>query len=233
MLQFANGRMPFPYGNSNGPTLSIRTHTMTTTQAAQQLLFLPLLWFFFVGGIFSLTVGIGLICASGRTFSFFDAMNRWVSFRQAGKPMAIPINSWPFFERNRRWIALVFILASLFSIWNLTTQLHLQNMIAVFSLRFGAPPSFIAWIVGSLWWLLLIGSVTAIGFGIALGYFPKAMDRMEQWSSRWYSSRHVTKEAEAMHTPLDQLTLNHPRAVGAFIVAAALANVVAIGARLF
>lgn len=207
------------------------THTMT--QAVQQLLVPPLLWFFFIGGVFSIAVGIGLVGFSSRMFSLFDIMNRWVSFRKASKPMAIQRESWPFVERHRRWFALVFIVASLFSIVNLVSRIDMPRLGILASAKLQVPLSYVEWMLSSMWWFLLLGSVLTIMVGIALGFFPAAMGKLEKQSGRWYSSRNLAKGADTMHTPLDKLVLKHPRILGAIIVIAALVNVVAVGNHLF
>lgn len=203
------------------------------TQAVQQLLVPPLLWFFFIGGIFSVAVGIGLICFSARMFSMFEIMNRWVSFRRALKPVAIQRDSWPFVERHRRWFALVFIVASIFSIFNLIAQIDIHQVSSLANGKLKISPVFVEWIVSSMWWFLLIGSVVTIAVGVVLGFFPEAMRRLETQSGRWYSTRHVSKGMDAMHTPLDKLVFKHPRIFGAVIVVAALVNLIVVGRRLF
>ena len=206
--------------------------TLTLTQAGQQTLVPAILWFFLIGAIFSLVVGIGLMCASSRMFPWFNTMNRWVSLREAGKPMAVPRDSWPFFERHRRWIAVVFIAGGLLSILNLILRLDLPTMIGITSAKVHMSTGFIAWLMSSMWWLLLLGSALAIVVGVMLGFFPKTIARLEQLSNRWYSTRHVAKSADVMHNPLDRLVARYPRALGAFIAIAALINVVLIGMRL-
>lgn len=205
---------------------------MTTTQAVQQLLFPPVLWFFFIGGIFSIAVGIGLIGFSSRTYVLFERMNRWVSFRQASRPMAVPRDSWPFIERHRRWFALVFVVAGIFSVYNLIWRLDIGKLVVMASGKYQVPAVFAAWLAASAWWFLLIGSVVTVLVGIGLGFFPAAVKRVEQWSDSWYSSRHVTRQADVMHTPLDRLAMRHPRWLGLAIVVVATGNVIAIGNRL-
>jgi hypothetical protein len=207
--------------------------TLTMMQAAQQLLVAPLLWFFFFGGLVSLVVGIGLIFASGRTFTLFETMNRWVSFRKATKPLAIPRDSWPFIDRHRHLIAAAIAGGGALSILGLTLRLDLPKLVGVASLKFHVPISFIAWLASSVWWLLLVGSIVAVGVGIALGFFPNSLKQLDRWSNQWYSTRHIAKSADTMHTPLDQLARRHPRPMGIFIVVAALASVAVIGNRLF
>ncbi len=209
--------------------------TPVTTQVIN-LIVPPVLWFFFIGGIFSMAIGIGLICFSSRVYQLFDRMNRWVSFRQVSKPMAIPRDSWPFMERNRRWIALVFIVASLLSIANLLWRLDaaaLAGMAGLASVKYHVPRAFAIWLITSAWWFLLIGSGVAALVGVGLGFFPQTVKRVEQWPGLWFSPRNMTKGAETQYTPLDKLALTHPRWLGTIIVVVALGNVIAIGHRLF
>jgi hypothetical protein len=206
---------------------------MTTTQAAQQLFGPSLLWFCFLGGLFALAVGVGLVCFSSRTFAVFERMNRWISFRKGFKPMAVPRDSWPFIERHRRWFALAFVVAGACSIANLLMRLQTGKLAALISEKFRVPVAFAEWLTASGWWLLMIGSLLGVATGIALAFFPQAVNRVEQWSSRWVSTRNISRPAEAIYTPLDQLALRHPRVLGGFIVAAALVNLMVVGGRLF
>jgi hypothetical protein len=206
---------------------------MTTVQVVQYLLFPPILWFFFIGGIFSIVVGIGLVGFSSRTYVFFERMNRWVSFRQVSRPIAVPRDSWPFIERHRRWFALVFIAAGIFSVCNLIWRLDIGKLVVMASAKYHVPVAFAAWLAASGWWFLMIGSVVAVLVGIGLEFFPATIKQVEQWSDRWYSSRHVSRQADVMHIPLDRLALRHPRWLGASIIVVATGNVIAIGNRLF
>jgi hypothetical protein len=206
---------------------------MTTAQTVQQLLFPPILWFFFLGGIFSIAVGVGLVGFSSRTYVFFDRMNRWVSFRQVSRPMAVPRDSWPLIERHRRWFALVFIVAGIFSVCNLIWRLDIGQLVVVTSAKYRVPVVFTAWLAASGWWFLMIGSVVTVLVGLGLGFFPETVRKVGLWSDRWYSTRHVGRPAEVMHVPLDRLALHHPRWLGASIIAVATGNVIAIGNRLF
>lgn len=207
--------------------------TDTMTHMAQQLLVSPLLWLLFIGGVFSVAIGIGLVCFSSRVFSFCDRMNQWVSFRRALKPAAIPRDSWPFFERYRRWFALVFIVASIFSITHLITRIDAHQLGMLASSRLQVPPAFAEWIFSSVWWFLLIGSVLTIAVSVMLGFFPAALHKLDQQSGRWFSLRHTYKDVDLMYTPLDKLAYRYPRALGGLIVIAALANVIVVSRQLF
>jgi hypothetical protein len=198
------------------------------TQIGMQLLLTPLMWFFLLAGVCGVAIGLGLIFCSGRMLTLFEKSNRWISFRRVLKPVAIQRDSWPFVEKHRRALGLVLLIVSIFTIFNLTVDLDLEQISR--RLTMGHVAAQI--VVLSVWWFFLIGSVAAVITGIMLLFFPGVVHKIEQQSGRWYSSRHLSRNMDTMHTPLDSLALTYPRELGAAVVVLSLANIVLVCWRL-
>jgi hypothetical protein len=199
----------------------------------QQLLVSVTLRFFFIGGIFCLLVGLGLIISSEKTLRFFGHMNRWVSFRKGTKPLFIPRDFSTLLRQYRRWFAVVFIVGACFSLFTLTTGVDMSAFASILAAKSTFPRAFIVWIVDSVWLFLVIGNLLAVIIGIMLGFFPHAVFALETGSGRWFSFREASKSADMMHLSLDNWVAASPRATGWIIVAIALVELVNVSALLF
>lgn len=206
---------------------------LITQPVIEQLIVPSVLRFFFVGGIFSLAVGIGLIVRSERMLSFFDVMNRWVSFRRAFKPLAIPRESWPFVQRYRRWLAILVIAGALFVLYTLATKIDMLMAARAISMKMKLPVAFVDWLLASAMWILVLGNLAAIAVGVMLGFFPNALASLEKISSRWISTRNLTKGGDAMHSPLEKWVAFSPKTAGWIIVVLAAIELAYIGTLLF
>lgn len=198
------------------------------TQTVMQWLLASLIWFFLLVGVVGFAVGLGLIFCSERMIILFEKSNQWISFRRVLKPVAIQRDSWPFVERHRRSLGLVLLIVSIFTIFNLTIGFDVERVSS--SLTMGRITAQI--VVLSVWWFFLIGSVAAIMTGVLLLFFPGVVHKLEQQSGRWYSSRHLSRNLETMHAPLDSLALTYPRELGAVVAVLSLANIVLVCWRL-
>lgn len=204
------------------------------TTAVVQQLFVPFtLMFFFVGGIFCIAVGFGLIVFQDKMPKFFEVMNRWVTFRRHFKAMAVPRDIWPALQKYRRLVAFAIIAGAIFSLVSLLTRIDTHAVAALFALRMHGPRPFVQWIVDSAWWLLLLGSVLAIVVGTMLVFSPQPLAALEKLSSRWISTRELSKGADAMHMTLDQWVAAHPKRAGWIIVVLAAIEVIDIGVLMF
>ncbi|HKB83826.1 MAG TPA: hypothetical protein VKD04_11555 [Burkholderiales bacterium] len=176
--------------------------------------------FFLVSGVFGIAFGIGLIVARDRVIRLFGLMNRWVSVRKNLEPLEAQHYIEPFVHKYRRWFSAVFIIGGTFSIVMLAAKVDAVAVTSVFgSRRFSVIGPLV---VQSLATFLIIGGVLAIGVGIILGFFPRALRALEMRTDRWYSSRQFAKGSDEMHMPLDRWFEASPRAAGWILAAAAL-----------
>lgn len=187
--------------------------------------------FFFVFGIIGFAVGVGLIFNHVRMHQFFGIMNHWVSMRRSTRWLAIPLDTGSTMQRFRRLIGAAFILVAAFSTFVLITQIDANRVVA--ALRVEVPYSFATWIMESVRWFLIAGSMVAIAVGIMLIFFPNALRAIETRANHWYSFRCCSRSGDTMHMDFDRWIENHPRAMGWIIAVASLVVVVDYGTLLF
>jgi hypothetical protein len=187
---------------------------------------------FLVGGLVVVAVGLSLVVNGEGTLRFFDAMNRWVSLRRATKPLEVLRDTRQFALKYRRWLAAIFVAGGIIALYGLVARFDASAVIFVFRLDV-LRPSFASWLVDSARWILIVGNLAAIVVGIALGFFPDSVERLEARGSRWYSERQFAKGSADLRLPLDRKVAAHPRASGLIMTFFGLVLVGAFGLQLF
>jgi hypothetical protein len=175
------------------------------------------------GSLLGVAVGLGLLFNSRATLALFRRVNRWVSTRQALKPLEIPRNAESRGPKPR-WNGLVFVVAGAY----VAIVLFQHNAAKVAS---SAVPSSIVseLLLNAARWFMVVGGVTAVAVGVMLLFFPAAFARLEAGANRWYSTRQALSGGDAMHTPLDRWVEAFPRVSGLLIAALSLISAVAFG----
>ena len=193
---------------------------LTHNALIDQLLVPALFAFFLIAGLAGAALGAALIVFRGRVFRLFGPMNRWVSARKTLAPLDTLHNIDPTVHKYRRWFSAVFIVGAAFSMIMLVTKLDVATVVSLLGAsRF----SFVGpWLVESLGWMLLLGSVLAIAIGVILGFFPHVLSALEMRANRWVSSRRIGKGADEMHVPFDRWIESSPRVAGWLLAVAAL-----------
>lgn len=202
------------------------------SRAFMQWLAESLVVIFLVGGFVVLAVGLSLFFNSEGTLRFFDAVNRWVSLRRPSKPLEIARDTRPFVQKYRRRIAAVFIAGGLFALYGLAMRYDAGAVIRLFRLEVFRP-SFATWVADSGRWILIVGNLAGIVLGVALAFFPGAVERLEANGSRWYSERQMTRGSDDLRLPLDRKVAAYPRASGLIMAFFGLVLVLTFGLRLF
>jgi hypothetical protein len=83
--------------------------------------------------------------------------------------------------------------------------------------------SFVAVILDSVRWFLIVGSVAGVAIGAMLLFYPNAEVALERFTNRWVSSRRVVRHWDDMHMTLDVLVEAHPMPAGLIIAATSAA----------
>jgi hypothetical protein len=192
-----------------------------------QLIIPAVVLFFFIGGLVAVVIGVGLILRIPRVFRFFDRMNHSVSARHAAKAMAIPRDSAQFVWKYRRSIGIFCIVGAAYSLWGLVTSAGNSAIVSMLNLKF--PSGFVLWIVESLRYLVIVGCTASIVVGILILISPNTLKEIDKVSSRWFSSRQITREAEKMNMKLDNWVAAFPRTAGLIIFFPALVVVMYFG----
>lgn len=192
-----------------------------------QLIIPAIVLLFFIGGIVSVAIGVGLIFRSPRVFRLFELLNQSVSTRHAAKALAILRDNGPFVWKYRRPIGIVFVVGAIYSIWGLVTGPGNAAIVTMLGLRL--PPGFVFWVVQSVRYFLIVGCTASIIVGSLMIIFPNTLKAIERIGGRWYSTRQIAPESDKMYLTLDKLVANFPRTAGLVILLPALGVVMYFG----
>ncbi|TAN65778.1 MAG: hypothetical protein EPN17_15760 [Methylobacter sp.] len=205
------------------------------SQIIDQILLPSFLRFLFIGGGFSLAVGIGLIFHSELMFRVFEKMNRWVSSRRATRILEIPRDCWPLVQRYRYLLAFFITAGSVYALIGLITQVDTEAVVPGISRSLHLPGLYVSWILISVKWFLLLGCVLATAVGLMLGFSLTTLLKIESLSGRWISLRNntVSKKADVLYTGLDKLVVSFPKTAGWIITILALIEVTLVGMRMY
>jgi hypothetical protein len=189
-------------------------------EAVDQMLIPALAMIFLVGSLVGAATGAGLIVSGARVLRLFGFMNRYVSTRSGLKAMSMPHDIGPLVRRHRHLIGACLVLGAGYSVYGLLAWFDSDAFAAALDLRY--PRSFVAWLLNGARWTLIAYGVLGILAGLMLGFFPRALDRIEARANRWYSIRKFTLGGDTMHLTLDRFVEAFPRSTGALIVIGAL-----------
>ena len=205
------------------------------SQIIDQILLTSFLRFLFIGGGFSLMVGIGLILHSELMFRIFEKMNRWVSSRRATRMLEVPRDCWPLVLRYRYILSIFITAGAVYALIRLITHVDTEAIVPGISSSLHLPSLFVSWILTSIKWFLLLGSVVGIAVGLMLGFFLSTLLKIESYSGRWISLRTntVSKKADALYTGLDKLVVSFPQTAGWIITILSLIEVTLIGMQMY
>jgi hypothetical protein len=193
---------------------------LSNDNAVNQLLIPATVMFFLVWGLIGAAIGAGLIVRSAKMFRLFGMMNHYVSTRHGLKPLAMAHDVGQSVHRHRRLIGALFALGAAYSIYGLAAWFDNAAIVSDLGLRY--PPSFVAWILESVRWSLVLFNVFALVIGVMLVCFKDALGRLEAQANRWYSVRKHTHGVDTMHLTLDKWVEAFPRSTGSIIVVVAL-----------
>jgi hypothetical protein len=195
-----------------------------SNNAIQQMLFQAAILCFFIFGIIGVAVGAGLIVCRDKVFKISQTMNHWVSTRHVLKPAEIPRDTEQMSHKYRRWVGAIFILGGVFSIFGLIARVDAAAIGA--ALKLGNMLPFAVWLMESLRWFLIAGSLLGIAVGIMLCFYPNALGAIEKFANQWISSRHITRGGDDMRMTLDRVVEAYPRPSGWIIACGSLGVVI-------
>lgn len=177
--------------------------------------------FFLLCGVTLLAFGVSLIVNSAGALRLIAGMNRWVSMREATKPLEVPRDTRHVVQKYRYAFAAVFVIGGAYAIYGLLTHFNTDAMIRLLGLK-SFSRDVAPWLADSLRWLLIVGNLFAIIAGVMLAWFPGYVAVLEARAGGWVSMRRMIKGADNMNIKLDSWVAVYPRAIGAVIVLAAL-----------
>lgn len=181
------------------------------SQIVNQAIFVFLL----AGAAFALLAGLLLLFDSARALRIAERLDRWISTREAVKPLEEFRNVSRPLYRMHRMVGALICAGALYSL----IVLGLPSGGAAISKSLSAigPARFSAWLSESLRYVLLAGNFGALLFGLVFIVRPSALKSLEAWADRRISERQAIKPLEAMRMSADQFLRRHPRTVGAVV----------------
>lgn len=178
---------------------------------------------FLLVAISGLGVGVGLILSSQKTSALFHGLNRWFSTRHVLKAVEVPVATDAVAHRYQRWLAGGFVLGGLIAIFGLVAAVDVVALSRIVAENRMA--TFVAVILDSARWFLIVGSAAGVVVGAMLLFYPNAESALERFTDRWVSSRRVTRNWDDMHMNLDLLVEAHPKPAGWVIACTSAAAV--------
>ncbi len=205
---------------------------MTLFQTTVLQLLLPtLLIFLFIGSIFAIVIGAGLVLRGKAMFRYFGSLNRWVSTSEGMNKVDASYNIERIMHRQRRLLGVVFLALAALSFVVLVAKFDAVVLASIFARRF--PSIAVELVAESLKWILIIGDVLAIVVGATLILIPDVLAKVEARMNTWYAPPANGKDPDTMHLTLDTWAQAHPRAAGWIIIVLAAFVVVNLGVLIF
>ena len=192
----------------------------------ERVLIPTLVIFLLLGGVSGVLLGGALVWRSDAALRFVARMNRWISTREALRPLEAPHLMEPPSPRLRRWLGGCLVVGGALLVVLLLTRFHVERS------AFVPGVDVRRWILSGMAlqltkWFLVLGGAFSAAIGVLMLFFPQQMDALQARLDRWYSSPRLRAAEETMHTPLEPRVEAHPRAAGWIIAAASL--LVALG----
>ena len=180
-----------------------------------------LVLFLLVGGVAGVLLGAALVWRSAAALRFVARMNRWVSTRQALRPLETP-RSVSAAPALRRWLGAFLVLGGALSAAFLLARLDLLQR-GSYVPGVNVERWFVSGVVlQTMKWLLIAGGGLAFAVGVMMLFFPARLAAFEGRMDRWYSSGRLLAAEETMITPLEPRVEANPRAAGWIIGVASL-----------
>jgi len=169
--------------------------------------------FLFLGSLFSLSVGISLLGGGRWVGALNERSKRWISTRQAFRPLDLPHNIEPSLYR---WHLLVGVLMAVGAAFILYVALFALDLKAVARVLAGGPSVLADMAIEMFWWLGVVSAAAGLVVGILMAARPQWL-RSAAWANHIYSARRATKPLESMNLAPDGWVNSAPKLYGGII----------------
>ncbi len=178
--------------------------------------------FVLMGGLAGVVLGVALVWRSAAALAFVSRMNRWISTRQALRPLETPHGVHGVPPGLRRWLGGFLVFGGAFSVAFLLFRLQVLRRGSYFP---GVDVE--RWLVSgvaveTMKWVLVAGGALAFAVGVLMLFFPARLAAFEARMDHWYSAGPLLRAEERMITPLEPRVAANPRAAGWLIAVASL-----------
>ena len=168
------------------------------------------------GAALAVLLGVLLLIDSPRVLRWNASLSRWVSTREAMRPLDEPRDIKRFVYRNHRILGVMVIAGALYTLDVLTFGFHTGALARIF--RGLANQSLLGMLLDTLRFFLIFANLLAVLAGLALAFRPSLLKGVEAWADRSYSARSDPRMDEMRFLP-DRWVGAHPKIAGALIAA--------------
>lgn len=181
------------------------------------ILYDAMLWFFMVGAVFAIVLGLGLVLRAAWVARLAARMNQMYSIQPAMQALDRSVKTEPaFYRRHRLWGSVLVVGALVFGA---ACILHLGDPKLVTAIA-GAKPSILArWLIEASTWFLIVGNAVALAIGLTMFMRPSALKHVETWSNTWVSADQGLEVLDRESLATERWFARHPRLTGAFLIA--------------
>lgn len=188
--------------------------------------------FFFIFGLLSLAVGMGMLLKPEPTRRLLETMNRWVSTRRGMKALEVPHSEEGPLHRYRRPLGAIAIPLLAYSTFVLITLGDMKGVVDALRPGNAGNAVLLLIVMETVRWCLVVFGLAAIVVSVMLIFFPDALKKLEMPANHWFSTRNVLSGGDDMRMDVDTWVLARPRAMGGVIVVGALVVIVSFGLML-
>lgn len=170
------------------------------------------------GAAGAFAVGIWMLIKPASFLRANAYLSKWISTRQAARPLTVPHKSESFVYRHHRLFGGAIIIGALYVLYFLTFQYDQRAILAAAGYR--APAA--AWVAQTFAITLALGCVFGLIVAVYLFIRPSALKDFEVWANRWITARRATKVFDVMRAGPDRWVTRYPRLFAWALVAISL-----------
>lgn len=184
---------------------------MTVTQFLGGIVLQTAYLVLLAGAVLAVVLGVMLVTDSARVLRWNASLNRWVSTREALRPLDEPRDIKRFVYRHHRVIGVLVVAGAVYSLDVLTFGFQTATLARV--LRGLASQQLLGMVLDSLRLFLIVANAAALLAGLVLTFRPSLLKGAESWADRTYTPGDA-KRLEEMRFEPDNWVSRHPRPAG-------------------
>ena len=180
----------------------------------------------FLGSLFGLVFGVSMMFGNRWVFRLNERTKRWISTREALRPMDAQHS---IETQLHRWHLAIGVVLALGGAFILYVALFHKDMKMIAQLFQARPSVWAELIVQAGWWCATVAALAGLVVGVLLIAKPALLQPAEAWGNRAYSGRRATKPLETMNLSPDRWISSSPRWWGAVIAIGSVYIAVVLG----
>jgi hypothetical protein len=182
------------------------------------------------GAALAVLLGILLLIDSPRVLRWNAVLSRWVSTREAMRPLDAPHDIKRFVYRHHRILGVLVVAGAIYTLDVLTFGFQTGALARIF--RGLANQNLLGMLLDTLRLFLITANLLAVVAGVTLAFRPSLLKGVEAWADRSYSTRSDGRMDEMRFQP-DQWVSAHPKIAGALAAAGGAFILLSFGLQRF